>query len=325
VPTASRIVSLLPSATEMVFALGLGDNLVGVTHGCDYPPEVRSKPAVVRNALAIETMSQREIDTAVSERLRQGLSLYEIDTGLVEQLAPDLIITQSLCDVCAPSANEMQGLLSSLTKKPEVLWMTPRTLGEVAGNILDLGIAANREATAERLVAEGQTRIRRIADTARSLAQRPRVFCMEWLDPVYCSGHWIPEMVRIGGGIDGLGREGADSVRVPWDDVLRWAPEVLIFMPCGYGLERAVEQSHALAALPGFAELPAVRNACVFAVDANDYFARPGPRVVECTELMAHLVHPDTFDWSGPADAYCRLSVCSRPAVRSAVAARSGC
>ena len=322
---AKRIISLLPSATEMVYALGLGDRLVGVTHECDYPPEVRAKPVVVRNALPIDTMSQCEIDAAVSERLRQGLSLYEIDAALVEELAPDLIITQSLCDVCAPSGNEMARLLSSLTKKPELLWMTPRTLGEVAGNIVDLGRAANCEAVAGHLVDEGEARIRRIADTARSLAHRPRVFCMEWLDPVYCSGHWIPEMVRIAGGVDGLGREGADSVRVPWEDVLRWAPEVLIFMPCGYGLEKAVEQSHALAALPGFAELPAVRDASVFAVDANDYFARPGPRVVEGTELMAHLLHPEMFDWNGPPDAYRRVSVCTRPAARSAVAALSGC
>lgn len=322
---AQRIISLLPSATEMVYALGLGDRLVGVTHECDYPPDARSKRSVVRNALPIESMTQREIDVAVSERLRQGLSLYEIDATLVEELAPDLIITQSLCDVCAPSGNEMARLLSVLTKKPEILWMTPRTLGEIAGNILDLGIAANREAAAVRLVAEGEARIGRVADTARSLAHRPRVFCMEWLEPVYCSGHWIPEMVRIAGGVDGLGREGGDSVRVPWDDVLRWAPEVVIFMPCGYDLEKAVEQSHALAALPGFAELPAVRNGNVFAVDATDYFARPGPRVVEGTELLAHLIHPETFGWAGPPDAYRRLSVCDPPAIRSSVAALSGC
>lgn len=299
-----RIVSLLPSATEMAYALGLSDRLVGVTHECDYPPEARSKPTVVRNALPIESMTQREIDTAVAERLRQNLSLYELDFDLLEKLAPDLIITQSLCDVCAPSGNEMARLLDHLSKKPEVLWMTPRNLGEVAANIGALGEVTGRQAAAEQLVQEGQQRLQRVAEKAARASQRPRVFCMEWLDPVYCSGHWVPEMVRIAGGIDVLGRESEDSVRIAWEDVVEAAPDVLVFMPCGYDLEAALQHAGALRDLPGFGDLPAARTGRIYVVDANDYFARPGPRVIEGTELMAHLVHPGLFGWDGPRDAF---------------------
>jgi len=319
-----RIVSLLPSATEMVRALGLGDQLVGVTHECDYPAEACTKPAVVRNALPIETMTQSEIDSAVAERLRQGLSLYLLDEALIEQLSPDLIVTQSLCDVCAPSGNEMARLLAALSRKPEVLWMTPRNLEEIAGNILDLGRATGREAAAENLVAEGRARLVRISERALQAVHRPRVFCMEWLDPVYCSGHWVPEMVALAGGVDLIGREGGDSIRISWEDVAGWAPEILVYMPCGYNLAAALEQSAGLEDLPGFADLPAARGNRVYAVDASSYFARPGPRTIEGAELMAHLIHPELFDWHGPADAFARIvhhSTAERPTLVKAAAA----
>ncbi len=291
----------------MVYALGLGPNLVGVTHECDYPAEARSKPSVVRNALPIETMTQGEIDAAVSERLRQGLSLYELDAEMIEALSPDLIITQSLCDVCAPSGNEIADLLSRLSKKPELLWMTPRNLAEIAGNIETLGAATGRRAEAASVVEEANRRLERVGERSRLASHRPRVFCMEWLDPVYCSGHWVPEMVWLAGGVDALGQQGGDSVRVPWDSVLEWAPEVLVFMPCGYGLEAAIKQAAGLAHLQAFETLPAAQRRQVYAVDASAYFARPGPRVVEGTELLAHLLHPEIFDWQKGRDAFRRV------------------
>ena len=293
----------------MVFALGLGDRLIGVTHECDYPAKARLRPAVVRNALPIETMSQAEIDVAVTQRLRDGLSIYELDDALIERLAPDLIITQSLCDVCAPSSNELARLLAVLGKKPEILWMTPRSLSEIEDNIRDLGQATGRSAEAASLIDRGRERISHIAETAARSRNRPRVFCMEWLDPVYCSGHWVPEMVEIAGGIDALGRKGTDSVRIQWQDVLDWAPEVLVVMPCGYSLEAAIDRSSALFDLPGYASLPAVLTNRVYVVDANSYFARPGPRVVAGTELLAHIIHPELFGWQGPADAYLQLAM----------------
>jgi iron complex transport system substrate-binding protein len=302
-----RIVSFLPSATEMACALGLGDRLLGITHECDYPPEIAGKPIVVRNVLPIESMSQSEIDSAVTQRLRDGLSLYRVDETLMREIAPDLILTQDLCQVCAPSGNEVSQLLKALPSSPQILWLTPKSLEQIFDNLRDLGEATGRAQTAEALIAEGRARLKKIDAAARTASSRPRVFCMEWIDPVYCSGHWVPEMVRIAGGIDSLGREGADSVRIPWQDVLQWEPEVLIVMPCGFGLEKVVGEARQLSTYPGWADLPAVRDNRVYAVDANSYFARPGPRVVEGTELLAHLLHPDLFAWNGPADAFRRL------------------
>lgn len=304
---AQRIVSFLPSATEMACALGLGEQLVGITHECDYPPEVKGKPIVVRNALPVERMSQREIDEAVAKRMRDGLSLYEVDEQLLEELAPDLILTQNLCQVCAPSGNEVSKLLNALSKQPQILWLTPSSLAEIAENVRDLGAATGRLREAEELINAGRARLEKIAAATRRLDHRPRVFCLEWLDPVYASGHWMPEMVRIAGGVDTLGREGADSVRISWEDVLRWSPEVLIVTPCGFNLEQVLEQAPQLFAYPGWTELPAVREGRVYAVDANSYFARPGPRVVEGTELLAHLIHPDLFAWAGSEQAYRRI------------------
>ena len=302
-----RIVSFLPSATEMVCALGLGDRLLGVTHECDYPPEVATKPVVVRNVLPIESMSQPEIDVAVTQRLRDGLSLYRVDEALMREIGPDLIVTQDLCQVCAPSGNEVSQLLKVLPSHPQILWLTPKSLEQIFDNLRELGGATGRLAAAETLIADGRARLAKVEAKARTASSRPRVFCMEWMDPVYCSGHWVPEMVRIAGGIDQLGREGSNSVRIAWDDVLQWRPEVLIVTPCGFDLEKAADQARVLSAYPGWADLPAVRNGRAYAVDANSYFARPGPRVIEGTELLAHLLHPDLFAWHGPANAFRKL------------------
>jgi iron complex transport system substrate-binding protein len=306
-PGAQQIVSFLPSATEMACALGLSDQLVGITHECDYPPEVRGKAIVVRKALPIETMSQLEIDIAVSERMRAGLSLYEVDEKRLQELAPDLILTQNLCQVCAPSGNEVSQALNLLPKKPQILWLTPNSLAEIFANLRELGEATGHSKRAEELIAGGQARLRKIAAVTEKLAARPRVFCMEWFDPVYCSGHWVPEMVKLAGGLDSLSQAGADSVRIAWAEVVAWQPEVLIVTPCGFDLAQTIEQSRELYTYPGWSTLPAVRDGRVYAVDANSYFARPGPRVVDGTELLAHLIHPELFSWNGSSNAYQRL------------------
>jgi iron complex transport system substrate-binding protein len=305
--TSVRIVSFLPSATEMACALGLGDQLVGITHECDYPTEVEGKPVVVRNVLPIETMSQPEIDAAVTQRMRDGLSLYQVDEKLLQDLAPDIIMTQNLCQVCAPSGNEVTQALNLLPKEPQILWLTPKSLEEIFDNLRELGQATDRLNEAEELIGACRARLEKIASVTRNLSQPPRVFCMEWLDPVYCSGHWMPEMVEIAGGVDALARKGTDSVRIPWNDVLEWKPEVLIITPCGFNLDRVIEQTPQLFAYPGWSELPAVRDGRVYAVDANSYFARPGPRVVDGTELLAHLIHPELFQWEGSQKAFRRI------------------
>src|SRR5450830_656776 len=271
---AQRIVSFLPSATEMICALGLTDRLMGITHECDYPPEIMGKPIVVRNVLPIESMSQSEIDSAVTARLRNGLSLYRVDETLMREISPDLILTQDLCQVCAPSGNEVSQLLKLLPTKPQILWLTPKSIEQIFENMRDLGEATGLLQKAEALIAAGRVRLEKIAAIMGNASSRPRVFCMEWIDPVYCCGHWVPEMVEIAGGVDKLGRKGTDSVRMQWDDVLQWRPEVVIVMPCGFGLEKAADQARQISTYPGWADLPAVREKRVYVVDANSYFAR---------------------------------------------------
>jgi iron complex transport system substrate-binding protein len=302
-----RIVSFLPAATEMVCALGLGDRLVGISHECDYPPEMRAKPVVVRPALELETMSLHEIDVAVSARLRTGASLYQIDEQRLRELAPTLILTQNLCQVCAPSGHEVSQVLKAMSPPPEILWLTPRSLEGVNDNLRELGRATGRAEAAEALIASGRERLKKVSAVTCRAPARPRVFCLEWVDPLYCSGHWISEMVEFAGGEDALSRRGTDSVRIAWADVVRWAPEVLVVMPCGFSLRKAVEQMKQLGLHPGWSDLPAVRNGRVFAVNANAYFARPGPRLVDGTGLLAHLFHPDLVVWAGPDDAFERM------------------
>ena len=303
-----RIVSFLPAATEMICSLGLDEQLVGISHECDYPPEVRNKPVVVRPALPLEGMSQREIDEAVTRLLREGRSLYVVDEELLRELSPDLIVTQDLCQVCAPSGNELVQAVKSLAKTPHVLSLTPKSLDGIFQNIREIGVATDRVRDAETLIEASRARLEQITVIAETSGGRPRVFCIEWLDPVYCSGHWVPEMVEIAGGLDSLSRRRADSVRIPWEEVQRWQPEVLILMPCGYRLNKILELVPQVFAYPGWSDLPAVRNGRVFAVDANAFFARPGPRVVEGTALLAHLIHPELFVWNGAGDAFASIS-----------------
>jgi iron complex transport system substrate-binding protein len=314
-----RIVSFLPSATEIACALGLADSLVGITHECDYPPDVKNKPVVVRNVLPIERMSQSEIDRAVAERMRQGQSLYQIDEELLRKLAPDLIMTQDLCQVCAPSGNEVSQVLKALPDAPQILWLTPQSLDEIFANVRELGAATDREKEADALVKDCKSRLEALAQRVNAVAERPpvnavaecppvsavagrpRVFCMEWLDPVYASGHWVPELVKLAGGVDELGHERGESVRVSWEQLTEWAPEVLVIMPCGFNLEQTMKQIWSVFGRQNseparrFFDLPAAQNGRVYAVDANSYFARPGPRVVEGAELLARLIHPELF------------------------------
>lgn len=302
----------------MVCALGMEDQLVGITHECDYPESVKSKPVVVRNVLPLETMTQSEIDRAVAARLREGLSLYQIDETLLASLAPDLILTQNLCQVCAPSGNEVSQVLKGLRHQPEIVWLTPQSINEIFQNVLDLGIAIDQTSAAEKLVATCRTRIDQLRAKTSALAHRPRVFCMEWLDPIYACGHWVPEQVSIAGGLDEIGSDGGESVRVNWQALAEWAPEVLVMMPCGFNLAQTMKQiwqhlgpysSLAAADRAAFFALPAVRNDRVYAVDANSYFARPGPRVVEGAELLAHLIHPGQISWSGAPSAYLKVDL----------------
>jgi iron complex transport system substrate-binding protein len=293
-----RIVSFLPAGTEMVHALGAGSELVGRSHECDYPASVTSLPIVSRPALDLDRASPEQIDLAVAQRMDSGDTLYTIDEVLLRGLRPDVILTQNLCRVCAPSGDELTRAVSKFNLRPEVLFLTPRSVGEIEANILDVGRAIGRLEEAEGVVGSNQERLARVRAAVRN-APRRRVVFLEWTDPLFCGGHWVPEMISLAGGEDPLGRPGADSVRMNWDDVVSARPEVIIVSPCGYRLERSVELARQMRRVPG---------AEVYAVDANAYFARPGPRVVEGVELLAHLFHPDLVSWSHAEQPWERIS-----------------
>lgn len=283
----TRIVSFLPAGTEIVYAVGAGELLVGRSHECDYPADALALPIVSKPALELGGLSQQQIDAAVGERLRSGASLYMVDEILLRELAPDLVLTQDLCQVCAPSGTELTRALNELPSKPNVLWLTPKTLGEIEENILAVGAATDRKEVATSLIAHNRTRMAAVSEAVADVPRR-RVVFLEWTDPLFCAGHWVPGMITLAGGEDPLGQPGADSVRMTWDDVRDAKPEMIIVAPCGYGLEKAAELAR---------KIPAVEGATVYAVDANAYFARPGPRVAEGVELLGHIMHPARCPW----------------------------
>ena len=274
-----RIVSFLAAGTEIAHAVGAGDELLGRSHECDFPKGVERLPIVSRPALDLSGMSQAEIDAAVSGHMQTGESLYVVDETLLRDLAPDVILTQDLCHVCAPSGNELTRALTSLPTKPELVFLTPRTLAEIDENILTVGRVVGHETEAIAVVERNHERLERVRARTRGRPKR-RVTFLEWADPPFCAGHWVPEMLEIAGGHDPLGRPGADSVRVSWDDIRATNPEIVIAAPCGFGLAEAKRMA---------SELPPIPGARVEPVDANAYFARPGPRYAEGIEVLADL------------------------------------
>lgn len=283
-----RIVSLLPSATEIVFALGLGGALVGVTDECDHPPEARSKPAVSRAALS-GGLSAAEVDREVRERMARGEPLYSLDTELIRELRPDLILAQDLCRVCAVPSGHVEAALETLGGTAAVLSLDPSTLDDVLSSIGEVGRAAGAVGRASAVERALRARIAEVRSRVGGLAP-PRVLALEWSDPPFTGGHWVPGMIEAAGGESLLARAGEPSRETSWSEVGAAAPEVVVFMPCGYGLARAVDEGRALTALPALA--PAAR---MYAVDATSYFSRPGPRLVDGVEALAWALHPSPF------------------------------
>jgi iron complex transport system substrate-binding protein len=289
-----RICSLLPSATEILYAIGLGDSVLGVTHECDFPADAATKPALIRPRVDPQA-SPAEIDRKVSEIIARGESIYAVDAELLRSLSPDLILTQDLCHVCAASPDDLATALTRFPIPPRVLSLTPRSLAEVWQDIRCVGDATGHSPEAEALAAALEQRVEAISATSAHATWRPRVLCLEWLDPYFVGGHWIPEMVYKAGGEDVLGRRRQPSYKVTGDQILNSHPDVMVIMPCGYGTTRVATEFH-LDQLPHGADaLPAVKERCVFAVDANSYFSRPGPRLADGVALLAHLFHPELF------------------------------
>ena len=284
-----RIASLVPSATETLFALGLGDRVVAVTHECDYPPAAAQLPHLTRTVIP-DGLSAAEIDRAVRERTERGEALYELDGDVLRQLEPDLIVTQALCEVCAVSLDDVRAVAATLPSHPSVISLDPTTLGEVLADVRRVAEAAGVPVAGDELVTEAAHRIGRVKALVADAAA-PRVAALEWLDPPFVGGHWVPQMIELAGGEDPLGRPGERSRTASWEEIERAQPEVVLSMPCGFYAERAVEE--ALAARGHLARLGAGR---IVAVDAAAYFSRPGPRLVDGLELLAHVLHPDRVD-----------------------------
>jgi len=280
------IVSLVPSATEMLFALGLGDEVTGVTHECDFPPGAADLPHLTRSVIP-EGLPPGEVDAAVRALTAEGAALYELDTELLTELEPDLIVTQALCVVCAVSFDEVQTIAGELPSEPRVLSLDPRTIGEVMNGARTLAAAAGRPELAVGLVEDAAARIDRVRIAVQD-AERTRVAALEWFDPVFVAGHWTPQLIEYAGGEDVLGAPGEDSEVRSWEEVAAADPQVVVAMPCGYDAARSWEE--ALDFREPLAALGAER---VVAVDAAAYFSRPGPRLVDGLEVLAHVLHPD--------------------------------
>jgi iron complex transport system substrate-binding protein len=289
-----RVVSLLPSATEILHFVSAGDSLIGVTHECDYPSGVETLPKLTSTPLDHHSMTSAEIDAAIGEHLTDTGSIYALDVELLEELEPDLVLTQGLCDVCAVSLSIVERATVELTKAPRILSMNPTSLGGMLDATVEVGEAAGRGAQAREGVASLRERLARVEGATAGLPPT-RVGCIEWLDPPFSAGHWVPEMVRLAAGEELFAREGEPSARLSWDEVFEAAPEVLVFMPCGFDVARTVEEARALADHPNWSDLPAVREGRVWAVDANSYFSRPAPRLVEGVEILARILHPEVF------------------------------
>jgi iron complex transport system substrate-binding protein len=290
-----RIVSLVPHATELLFALGLGEEMVGVTHECDFPVAVRELPSMTRDALP-GGLSAGEIDAAVRERTLRGESIYELDRDALEELEPDLIVTQALCPVCAVSYEDVAALARELRSRPRVIALDPKTLGETLGDVRTLAQATGRRQQGVALIARTAARIDRVRLAVRA-QRRPRVAAVEWLDPPFVAGHWTPQMIELAGGEDVLGLPAEPSQELSWEAIAAAEPDVVVVMPCGYDAPRA--RTEALAHAHRLAGLHARQ---IVAVNASAYFSRPGPRLIDGLELLAHILHPECVP-EAPAEA----------------------
>jgi iron complex transport system substrate-binding protein len=290
-----RTVSLLPAATEIVGALGMMDHLLGVSHECNYPESAQDKPRVTACAISGNRLSSREIDEWVRERLARGEPLFTLDESELRAIRPELILTQRLCDVCAPAYGSVMALAQTLPGPPRVLNLEPTTLADILQNIRMIADVMGVPAAGVELNQRLRERIAHVQDKVATTIPRPRVAVIEWLDPVFCSGHWTPELVEIAGGQEVLGLKGQDSVRKTWHQVAQAAPDVLVIACCGQPAARAIQDWEPLVGRPEIQALAPVRTGHVYVLDGNAYFSRPGPRVVDTLEILAEIIHPELF------------------------------
>ena len=288
-----RIVSFLPSATEILYDIGAGDQVMAVTHECNYPMAAKSKPKVIHAVFDPARMTSLEIDREVVNLINSGKDIYVLDEQVLRTANPDLIVAQGICEVCSPFTKEINKAVTILGGNPEVLILDPKTLDDILDNISEIGRRVGRVAEAQSMVSNLRSRIKWIQHIPKGA--RPKVLCIEWLDPLFTAGHWVPQMVDIAGGINGISTTGAQSRRMDFDEITNFDPDIIVLMPCGFDIERTVREYDRFTDNEKWRSLRAVHHGQVYAVNANEYFSKPGPRTVVGVEILAKIINPDTF------------------------------
>jgi iron complex transport system substrate-binding protein len=291
----TRIVSLLPAATEVAAALGLMDQVVGVSHECDFPSEANDRPRMTHCPVHNSGLESREVDEWVRRALRESINIYTIDEPLLRKLQPNVILTQRLCDVCAVGYGTVAKLAQTLPGPPRVVNLEPTSLADIFDDIERVAEACNVPERGQKLIGDLSERVENVRERAASIPDRRRCFLMEWVDPPFCSGHWGPELVEIAGGHDSLGRKHQPSAQIDWQQVLDARPEIIVLALCGYDIDRARHDYELLRRFPGFDSIPASNSGEIYLVNASAYFARPGPRIVDSLEILGGILHPSEF------------------------------
>ncbi len=303
----NRIISFLPSATEILYELGVEDQIVGVTHECNYPEQAKTKPRVIHSSFDPEKMTSYEIDNKVSSLMHSGKDIYILDDEILKKAKPDLIVAQGLCEVCSPYTKEISRAVSILDNKPEVLILEPKNLEDILQNILDVADKVAKLKEGQNLVSILKNRITNVQTKPKK--SKPKVLCLEWLDPLFTAGHWVPQMVEMAGGINGLSSTSDQSRRMKLDEAIEFDPDVIVLMPCGFDVSRTLSEYKKLESNRNWQSLKAVQNNKVYAVNANEYFSKPGPRTVTGLEILAKIIHPETFaDLQIPQDSFKKIS-----------------
>ena len=307
-----RIVSFLPSATETLYELGAGSQVVGVTHECNYPSQARKKPRVIRSSFDPGQMTGRDIDSKIVELMRTGKDIYILDENTLKRVSPDLIVAQGLCEVCSPFTKEINRAVSLLgDRRPDVLVLDPHDLDDILVSIMDVAEKIGKVREGRKLVASLQKRIDEVRSSSSMIEvkQKPKVLCVEWIDPLFTAGHWVPQIVEYAGGINGLSSTGEPSRRMDIDEAMQLNPDIIVLMPCGFDIEQTFKELPVIASNEKWKSLQAVKNGNVYAVNANAYFSKPGPRTVVGLEIMAKILHPETSQHiTVPKDSYKKIN-----------------
>src|SRR2546430_1936650 len=303
----NRIVSFLPSATEILYELGVGEKIVGVTHECNYPEQAKSKPRVIHSSFDPDTMTSQEIDNKVVNLMHSGKDIYILDEPILKKANPDLIVAQGLCEVCSPYTKEIRRAVTILDNKPEVLILEPQNLDDILQNILDIAYKVSKLKEGQSIVDSLKKRITSVQ--AKPKTSKPKVLCIEWLDPLFTAGHWVPQSVDMAGGINGISITGEQSRRMEIDEVLYFDPDLIVLMPCGFDVKRTILEYEKLVNNVQWKMLRAVQNNEIYAVNANEYFSKPGPRTITGLEILAKILHPEIYtDLNTPQDSFRKIS-----------------